>query len=149
LERATELTPELATRARRAVTAAEAAHVAGATAAALALVAQAEAGPLDERQRARVQLVRGRGAFFASHGADAPRLLPAAARAPERVAGGRAHDASLDALTAALFVGRLGGDSGIVEVAQGARAAPPHSGRPQDLLLDGYAVVITDGLAAG
>jgi DNA-binding CsgD family transcriptional regulator len=149
LERATVLTPELATRARRALAAAEAEHVAGASAAALALAAQAEAGPLDQLQRARVQLVRGRAAFTSSHGADAPRLLLAAAREREPLDAGQARDAYLDALTAALFAGRLGGDTGAVEVAHAVRAAPPHSGRPQDLLLDGYAVVITDGYAAG
>jgi len=149
LERATVMTPELATRARRALAAAEAEHVAGASAAALALVAQAEAGPLDQQQRARAQLVRGRAAFTSSHSADAPGLLLAAARELQPLDAGQARDAYLDALTAALFAGRLGGDTGAVEVAHAVRAAPPHSGRPQDLLLDGYAVLITDGYAAG
>ena len=104
---------------------------------------------LDQLQRARAQLVRGRAAFTSSHGADAPRLLLTAARELEPLDAGQARDAYLDALTAALFAGRLGGDTGAVEVARAVRAAPPHSGRPQDLLLDGYAVVITDGYAAG
>jgi DNA-binding CsgD family transcriptional regulator len=149
LERAAELTPDLGIRARRALAAAEAEHVSGAPAAALGLLAQAEAGPLDQLQRARLQLLRGRAVFTSNHGADAPKLLLAAAREFEPLDAGLARDTYLDALTAAMFVGRLGGDIGVVEVAQAARAAPPHSGRPQDLLLDGFAVVITDGYAAG
>jgi tetratricopeptide (TPR) repeat protein len=49
----------------------------------------------------------------------------------------------------ALFVGRLAGDVGIVQVAEAARAAPASSARPSDLLLDGFAAVITEGYAVG
>ena len=48
LERAAALTPDPAHRARRALAAAQAKHQAGAPDAALALLASAEAGPLDE-----------------------------------------------------------------------------------------------------
>ena len=54
LERAAELTPDPARRAERALAAAQAKHQAGASDAALELLAVAEAGPLDELQRARV-----------------------------------------------------------------------------------------------
>ena len=59
LERAAVLTPEPARRARRALAAAQAKHQAGAFDAALRLVAIAESGPLDELQRAQVDLLRG------------------------------------------------------------------------------------------
>ena len=48
-----------------------------------------------------------------------------------------------------MFVGRLAGEVGLLEVAQAALGAPSASDRPQDLLLDGLALVITDGHAAG
>src|SRR4051794_31824648 len=54
LARATELTPEPARRAQRALAAAQAKHDAGAPGAALALLGATEAGELDEIQRARV-----------------------------------------------------------------------------------------------
>ncbi len=50
-----------------------------------------------------------------------------------------------------MFVGRLAGDVGVLEVARAARAAPPAPQPPRalDLLLDGLAVLITEGYAAG
>jgi DNA-binding CsgD family transcriptional regulator len=47
-----------------------------------------------------------------------------------------------------MFVGRLSGDVGLVEVARAARSAP-NLGYPQDLLLQGLTTVITEGYAAG
>ena len=57
-ERAAELTPDPARRARRALTAAQAKHQAGAPDARFALLAMAQAGPLDELGRARAELLR-------------------------------------------------------------------------------------------
>jgi hypothetical protein len=57
-ERAAELTPDPVHRARRALVAAQYKHQAGARDAALRLLARAEAGPLDELDRARAQLLR-------------------------------------------------------------------------------------------
>src|SRR6476661_3806362 len=75
LERATELTPDPARRADRALAAAQAKHQAGAFDPALRLVAIAEAGPLNELQRAQVQLLRGQIAFALNRGNDVPPLL--------------------------------------------------------------------------
>ena len=58
LSRAADLTPAPEPRARRALAAAQYSHEAGAPDAALELLAMAEAGPLDELQRARAQLLR-------------------------------------------------------------------------------------------
>ena len=149
LKRATELTPDPARRGGRALAAAELQLQSGAPGATLSLLTLAEANPLDAFQRARVLLVRGQLAFASSHGRDAPPLLVAAARELEQIAPELARDTYLDALSAAMFVGRLAGEVGLLEVAQAARATPPSSARPQDLLLDGLAVVITEGYAAG
>jgi hypothetical protein len=149
LERAAELTAASGPRAARALAAADAHDRAGAQATALRLIAQAQTGPLDALQRARVHIVRGRIAFGSRHGRDAPPLLLAAARELEPLDPLAAREAYLDALAAALFVGRLAGEVGWAEVAHAARAAPASAGRPQDLLLDGLVVALTEGLAAG
>ena len=60
LRRSVALTRDPARRADRALAAAQASLHAGAFDAALELLAAAEAGPLDELQRARVELLRGR-----------------------------------------------------------------------------------------
>jgi len=75
LERATALTPEPSRRAGRALAAGQAKRQAGAFDAALRLVAIAESGPLNELQRAEVELLRGQIAFALSPGSDASPLL--------------------------------------------------------------------------
>src|SRR3954454_13017179 len=75
LTRATELTPEPARRGERALAAARDLHLAGAPDTALGLLATAEAGPLDELQRAQVEVLRAQIAFVVSRGRDAPPLL--------------------------------------------------------------------------
>jgi DNA-binding CsgD family transcriptional regulator len=149
LERAAVLTPDPTRRASRALAAGQAKHEAGAPDAALALLAIAEAGPLDELQRARVELLRAQIAFASSHGRDAPPLLLAAAKKLEPLDIGLARDTYLDAFTAALFVGRL--SSALADVAIAARTAPAPLGPPRapDLLLDGLAQLVTEGYAAG
>ncbi len=149
LEQATALTPEPACRAGRALAAAEAKHLAGAPGAARALLATARDGPLVELQRARADLLDAQIAFAANRGRDAPPLLLEAARRLEPLDAGLARETYLDALSAATFVGRLAGDVGLREVARAARAAPPapRPPRPADLLLDGLALLLTEGHA--
>ena len=150
LERAVTLTLEPARRAERALAAAQAKYQAGAFDAALALLATAEAGPLDELQRARADLLRGQIAFASSRGSDAPPLLLKAARQFEPLDVRLARETYLEALSAALFAGRLALGGGVREVAAAARAAPPapRPARAPDLLLDGLALVITEGYPA-
>ena len=107
LERAAELTPEPARRARRALAAAQSKHQAGAPDAALDLLAMAEAGPLDELQRARAELLRAQITFAVNRGRDAPPLLLAAAKRLEPLDATLARETYLDAFSAALFAGRL------------------------------------------
>ena len=150
-ERAATLTVEPARRARRALTAAEAKYLTGAFDPALELLATAQAGPLAESQRARAGLLRGQIAFASSHASGAPQLLLIAARQFEPLDPARAREIYLEALFAALFAGRLAVGGGLPEVAAAARAAPPppQPARAQDLLLDGLALMITDGYPAG
>ena len=150
-ERSAELTLQPGRRAERTLAAAQATHLAGAFDAALRLVAAAEAGPLDDFQRARLSLLRGQITFASSGGNDAPPLLLTAARQLEPLDVRLARETYLEALSAALFAGRLALGGGVREVAGAARAAPPPPPRvrPPDLLLDGLAALITQGFAAG
>jgi DNA-binding CsgD family transcriptional regulator/tetratricopeptide (TPR) repeat protein len=149
LERSAELTLDPARRAQRALAAAQAKYQAGALDAALGLLAMAQAGPLDELQRARGDLLRAQIAFASSHGRDAPPLMLSAAKQLETLDVGLARETYLEAFTAALFVGRL--SPAVGEVARAARMAPapPAPARAPDLLLDGLALLVTDGYAAG
>jgi DNA-binding CsgD family transcriptional regulator len=151
LERSAALTPGPVRRADRALAAAQATSRAGAFDAALRLLAAAEAGPLDELQRAQAALLRGQIAFASSRGSDVPPLLLKAARLFEPLDAQLARETYLEALSAALFAGRLAVGSGLREVAEAARGAPPPSrpARAADLLLDGLALLATDGYPAG
>jgi tetratricopeptide (TPR) repeat protein len=151
LEQAVRLTPNPARRGERALAAAQAKQQAGAPDAALRLLATAQAGPLDELQRARADLLRAQIAFAVNRGSDAPPLLLRAAKRLEPLDVTLARETYLEALQAATFVGRLASAGGLLEVAQAAREAP-HSSQPPgaaDLLLDGLAQLITEGYPAG
>jgi DNA-binding CsgD family transcriptional regulator len=151
LERAVALTPAPSLRARRALAAAQASHQAGAFDAALRLVALAESGPLNELERAQVDLLRGQIAFALSPGSDAPPLLLKAAKRLEPLDQRLARETYLEALSAVLFTGRLASPGSVLETARAVRAAPPASQPPRasDQLLDGLALLITEGYATG
>ena len=134
LERAAALTPDRARRAARALAAAAAEVQAGAFEAAGRLLGMAEAGPLDESQRARADLLRARLTFGANRGNDATPLLLKAARRLEPIDAGLARGTYLDALTAALFAGRLASPGEAPGRCRGsarrtAAAAPPAPAR--------------------
>jgi DNA-binding CsgD family transcriptional regulator len=151
LERAAKLTPEPSLCATRALAAAQAKLEAGLLDDALVLLATADAGALADEERARVDLLRAEIAFASRRGSDAPPLLLKAARKLEGVDARLARATYLQALNAALFAGRLAQAAGPIEASRAALAAPPppQSPRPSDLLLQGLAVRITDGYAAG
>ena len=151
LKRATELTPDPASRGARAMAAAHANFEAGSPEAAPELLAAAELGPLDELQRARLARLRAQIVFARRRGRDAVPLLVDAADRLERLGDGQAREAYLEALGAAVFAGRLHGPSGLREVAEAARAAPPGPQPPRliDVLLDGLATRFTEGYVAG
>jgi DNA-binding CsgD family transcriptional regulator len=147
MQRAVELTGDPARRARRALAAAQATLGAGAFDVARGLLAVAQAGPLDELGQARAELVRAEIAFAQSRGGDAPPLLLLAARRLESLDVQLSRDTYLEAWAAALFAGRLAADGGSLldvsrAVATAPKADPP---LPRDLLLDGLALVFTEG----
>ena len=161
LERATALTLAPDRRAARALAAAEAKIQAGALDAARDLLAAAEVGPLADQERARADLARAQLAFITSRGAEAAPLLVNAARRLADVDPALSRATYLDALSAAIFAGRLAGpDGGVLAVARAAAAAPQAeaAGGPEmpgaatgaaDLLLDGMTAYYNEGPAAG
>jgi DNA-binding CsgD family transcriptional regulator len=149
LEKASALTLEPALRARRGLAAAQAHSAAGAFDVAVGLLATAEAGPLNELQRAQADRLRGQIAFASGPSGDAPPLLLRAAEELERLDPARARDTYLEALTAALYANHPDG-GGVMEAVKAAKAAPPSPQPPRgsDLLLDGLVLLLTDGHGA-
>jgi hypothetical protein len=149
LERATELTPDRARRAQRALAAARANRLAGLPHAASTLLANAAQGPLDDLDSATLQRLRGQIALDLGRASDAAPLLSEAARRFESLDAALARETHLEALGAATLAGRLG--RGARDAAKAARAAPPAADPPRatDLLVDGLAIRFTEGYAAG
>jgi DNA-binding CsgD family transcriptional regulator len=151
LERAVTLTPEPSRRAQRALAAAQTKFRAGALDDTLALLDTADAGVLSDLERARADLLRAQTAFVSSHGNDAPPLLLEAARRLGPLDPTLARETYLEALSAAMFAGRLARPGGGVwEVAQAVQAAPAPQHPPSgpDLLLDGLATLFSEGYEA-
>jgi DNA-binding CsgD family transcriptional regulator len=150
LKRSVTLTPEPARRAERALAAAQAHLQAGAFDAALQLLVTAEAGSLDELERARVELLRAQIEFATSWGGEAPALLSRAARRLESLDPALARDTYLDAWGAAMFGGRFARAGNVRDVSRAAISAPQPTAapRPKDLLLVGLSVLATEGRAA-
>jgi DNA-binding CsgD family transcriptional regulator len=154
LARATELTPDPAIRAQRALAAAHATLQSGATGGAHALLAVAEAGPLSDLDSAEAQLLGAQIEFAATRGREAPAMLLDAAKRLERLDATRARETYLEAFSAALFASRLAASGSVVDVAKAVRGASWGPGeRPLakacELLLDGLSVLVTEGYAAG
>jgi len=149
LERAAALTPDATHRAQRTLAAAGAKRDAGDLEAALGLLEGIEAGVLDELGRARVDLLRARIALEQRRGADAGRLFLSAASRLEPLDPDLARETYLEALGGAMAndVAVVGGAQA---VAAAARVAPPGTVPPRtvDVLLDAFAIRLTDGYAA-
>jgi DNA-binding CsgD family transcriptional regulator len=151
LQRAVALTGDPARRADRALAAAQASLGAGAFDFARRLLATAEAGPLDELGRARIDLLQAEIVFAQRRGGDAPLLLLQAARRLEPLDVRLSRNTYLDAWGAALFAGHLAGaGGGLLDVSRAAATAPDPADRalPCDLLLDGLALIFTEGTRA-
>jgi DNA-binding CsgD family transcriptional regulator len=148
LERAALLTPDASARAGRALAAAQVLVEAGAFDSARALLATAEARPLDEFQHARAELLHGQIALFKAPGAEAAALLLRAAKSLEPFDAGLARDTYLDAWRAAGYRGRLtSAGSSQLEASLAALSVPRPEGPPRasDLLLDSLATLVTEG----
>ena len=125
LQRSVALTQEPARRADRALAAAQASLQAGEFDAALRLVGTAEAGPLDDLGRARVDRLQAEVAFAQDRGGEAPLLLRQAARRLETLDVRLSRDTYLDAWAAALFAGRLAHEGGsLADVSHAVASAP-------------------------
>jgi DNA-binding CsgD family transcriptional regulator len=151
MERSAELTPSAELRASRSLRAAEAKRVAGDFEAALRLAAVAQRGPLNERQRAHLDVLRGQISFASQRGSEAPPLLLQAAYRLEPFDPNGARETYLDALTAALFAGGMTKGATTIDVARAATTGPRPDGPPRttDLLLDGLSLLISEGPVAG
>ncbi|HET9118996.1 MAG TPA: AAA family ATPase [Solirubrobacterales bacterium] len=150
LGRAAELTPEPGLRSERMLAAARANLQAGAFEEALGQLAAAQAGPLGELGEAQVGLLRAELAFAQNRGSDAPQLLLETARKFEALDVRVSRDTYLDAWSAALFAGELATTASLHDVSRTVMSAPRPEGepRPCDLLLDGFAMVFTEGREA-
>ena len=146
LETAATLTPEPDRRARRLLAAARAKHDAGALEAALELLVAIEAGPADALQTAEIERLRGEIAFDQRRAGEGARLLVSAARRLDSLDALLARTTHLEALGAALWAG----PDALREAAEAARAAPPGPEPPRavDLLVDAFAIRVTEGYDA-
>jgi DNA-binding CsgD family transcriptional regulator len=149
LRRSVALTPDRDRRVERALAAAQASLQAGAFDAALEMLASVESAPLEALQRARVDLLRGQGAFAQGLAGDAAPLLLAAAQRLERLDLALARETYLNACGAAMFGGALSAGD-LLAAGRAVRALPRPTGPPRavDTLLDGIALLVTDGRAA-
>jgi DNA-binding CsgD family transcriptional regulator len=150
--RAATLTRDPVLRGERALEAAEAALAAGSPGQVPELLTIAEAAVLDALGLARIELIRAKLAFVINRG-GAPIALLAAAEGLASLDAALARRSYLDALVATLLAGRLVSTQspGAGEVARAALAASPASEPPEptDLLLNGLALVLTEGYTAG
>lgn len=151
MARAAQLTPDSRTRARRLVATARADVAAGAPARARTRLDEALPhldGPLEradaDRLRAEIRVALG-------DVASAPALFLSAAQALSPHDLRAAREALLDALSATLFTGTASADASAVDVAYATRSFPLPAGVTPtigDRLLDGFAVLFTEGHAA-
>jgi DNA-binding CsgD family transcriptional regulator len=149
LERAAELSLDPDQRADRLLAAAEAKLDAGAPEDALRLLVTAH-DPSTPLQEALAGRLRARAEYALRRDRSAPRQLLRAARALEPHDPSLARDTYLQALTAAVYAGRLGEPGAVEEVATAIleATADDRSGRARDLVLRGQALLCVEGQAA-
>ncbi len=145
--RATQLTPDPKIRAGRVLEAAHAVHESGAPGTALDLLITAEAGPLDDFQRARMALLRAQIAFHLSREQNVPEMLLRVARDMASFDPDLAHQTHLRALDAALVLG--GPTFRTVAEAALADSSLAHADRPVDRLLFALSATMIRGFADG
>ena len=146
LRRSVALTADPAPRTQRALAAAQASLRAGEFEAALTMVSTARAGAADEPAAAQADLLRAQVSFASGLGTDAPPLLLDAARRLEPLDPDQARETYLEALGAAMLAGPDAAPR-LLEISRAARDLPPRAGEPRavDLLLEGLALLVTDG----
>ncbi|HEX6715250.1 MAG TPA: AAA family ATPase [Thermoleophilaceae bacterium] len=149
LRRSVALTPDRDRRVERGLAAAQASLQAGAFDAALEMLAVVESAPLEALQRARLDLLRGQILFAQGSAVDAASLLLAAAQRLEGLDLALARETYLNVFGAAMFGGRLSA-ADLLSASRAVRALPHPTGPPRavDTLLDGIALLVTDGRPA-
>ena len=110
------------------------------------MVSTARAGAADEPAAAQADLLRAQVSFASGLGTDAPPLLLDAARRLEPLDPDQARETYLEALGAAMLAGPDAAPR-LLEISRAARDLPPRAGEPRavDLLLEGLALLVTDG----
>jgi DNA-binding CsgD family transcriptional regulator len=149
LERATALTIEPGRRAQRALAAAEAKHEAGAREDAVTLLSIAEAGSLDELERARAERLHAQLVYALDPGAAEPaHLLLRAAQRLEPLDPELSRQTYLEALTAVLLTEARSDNMADIfrALLTAPRSEPAHA---IDLLLEGQALLHLEGYPAG
>ncbi|MFI6658891.1 AAA family ATPase [Streptomyces sp. NPDC050523] len=147
LQRSVVLTVDASRRAERAVAAADASLQAGDLDAARRFVDVADQNAQNEFQRARAHLVRSQVTFAAGLNREAPPLLLTAAKRLERFDTNLARETYLLAWGTSALVA-ADGDS-LAAISQAMRTLPPSTAAPRaiDLVIEGYALLVTDGRA--
>ncbi|WP_240809861.1 AAA family ATPase [Actinomadura sp. WMMA1423] len=148
LQRCVTLTVDTARRAERALAAADATLQAGDLDAARRFADMADRNARDEFQRVRAHLVRSHITFAAGLDQEAPPLLLTAAQRLEPFDMDLARETYLIAWgTAALIAAH---SDSLVAISEAMRALPAPQGAPDalDLVLEGYALLVTEGRAA-
>ena len=150
LRRAATLTPDPHRRSRRCLAAAAAKRDAGDLDDALVLLTAAENGALDDRAAADVQRSRGHIAVDQGRFLDAVPLLLDAGHRLTPLDPAEARATYLEGLQTAMWLDDLQHPGGMLAAAQAARTAPPAPEPPRlvDVLLDGWAIRLTDGYPA-
>jgi DNA-binding CsgD family transcriptional regulator len=149
LERSAALTRDSVLRTHRMLGAAQAMIQAGAFEQAARLLADAEAGHLDELSRARIDLLRAKIAAIQNRGRDALPLLLAAARRLEQFDVLSARDTYLDAVASARYAGVLVDTADLKELGEGARrVAGVAQPGVASTLLNAFAMRLTEGYVA-
>jgi DNA-binding CsgD family transcriptional regulator len=146
LERSAVLTPDAGARVQRQLIAAEAMLRAGTAEAASQLLTVTEHGPLDDLQRARLDVLRAQLGLATNQDKEALPLLVSAARRLEPLDVELAMDTYLEAFTAAWFAGHLATGPSAMDIALMVRDAPrPSLPRRGDDLLRALTVLFGDG----
>jgi len=147
LRRAADLTPDAQRRAVRMLQAAQAELAAGAPALAADMLERATpslAGPLD---RAEARRLEARVRFALGECRTIPASLLDAARGFKALDVKRAREALREAFEVSLIAGREAGETGtgaIADAAREMRCSPGTAESPDDLLLDGVALLDVD-----
>ncbi|MEV4808788.1 ATP-binding protein [Micromonospora avicenniae] len=147
LQRSVALTINTGRRAERAVAAADVSLRAGDLDAARRFVDIAERDAQSEFLRARAHLVRSHITFAAGFNNEAPPMLLTAAQRLEPFDMNLARETHLLAWGTAALIAADGGS--LMAISKAMRALPSADGtpRPIDLVLAGYALLVTDGRA--